>query len=277
MIARAIHAPLGPKLQRSMPRVWPSTRVDRTHAAPAREGVSALRFEGPGGPLLVLAGVCGGAGTTMLSYLVAVASARASRAPVLLADLGGPGAAVSAYTRVESTHSVPRLADHVAHGRRLPRQPFETASDGLRVLASRPEFDGPVPDSAAREVLLQARAAHALTVVDCGSLVRPVEGVALSAASHLGWVVPATPLGVRRAALLFGAVHRNGAVRELIIARSEPGVSRQVVSDLADLADLRSAPLVLVPRLGDPIDRDVAGVIGEAAASLQAIGCVLRR
>lgn len=281
MSTRTTHLSLGVPLRRARSgahrAVWSPTRARSPRAIVSQERIGTLDFTERGGPMLVVAGVCGGAGTTTLAYLVAAASARASAGPVLLADLGGPAAAVSAYTRVESGFSIPRLAEHIAYGRRVPPQLFATAPGGLRVLAARPEFDAPVPDPSAREVLLQARAAHALTVLDAGALVRRVEGLALSVATHTGWVLPATPLGVQRAAMLFGAVHRDSTVTELILARSAGEVSRKVMADLADLADLRAAPLVLIPHVADPIEHDIARVIGEAATALQAIGCLLRR
>jgi Flp pilus assembly CpaE family ATPase len=259
-------------------RQWARSARGRSEARTiSHEAVLSLRFARRGGPLLALAGVCGGAGTTTLAYLIAAAAARISPEHVLLADLGGPAAAVSTFAGAESAHPFPVLADHLARGRRPPRQSFATAEEGLRVLASRPEIDEPVPEDAARQVLVQARAAHALTVVDAGALVRPVERLAVSLATHVAWVLPATPLGVRRAAVLLGRIRCARTARPLVVARSTGEPSRAVIADLADLADLLAAPLVLIPQLADVLEADTADVIDQAATSLQAIGVVLGR
>ena len=245
--------------------------------ATGEENPVKLPFSRRGGPLLVLAGVCGGAGTTTLAYLIAAAAARSSREPVLLADLGGPGAAISAYAKAESSQSLPLLADHLANGRQPPGRVLATAGGGLRVLAGRPDLNPPVPQAAAREVLAQARAAHGLTVIDAGTLVRPVERVALSLATHVAWVLPASPIGVRRGAMALETFHGACRARELIVARNDHNAPRTIISELADLADIRRAPLVLVPDLPDLIESDVTDVIELAGTSLHAIAAALRR
>jgi Flp pilus assembly CpaE family ATPase len=241
-----------------------------------RAAAVGLSFRRRGGPLLAVAGVCGGAGATTLAYLIAASAAPASPEPVLLADLGGPAAAISLYTRVESPQSFPVLAYYVANGRRPPGALFATGEGGLRVLASHPDLDPPVPEAAARRILEQARAAHGLAVVDAGTLVRPVERIALGLATHIAWVVPASPLGVRRAAVILEALPPVGA-HELIVARSEQGAPRSVIADLADIADLRGTALLLLPQLCDLLGADLAEVTGRVAVSLQAIGSFLRR
>lgn len=281
MSSRAYPATLSSRLhpagRLARPKVRTSVHDLPQADAKAHDAVSALRFARRGGPLLVLAGVCGGAGTTTLAYLIASAAARVSPEHVLLADLGGPAAAISTYARVESSHPFSVLADRVTRGRRPPRQSFAIAEEGLRVLACRPDIDDPVPEDAAREVLQQARAAHGLTVVDAGALVRPVERLAVGLATHVAWVIPASPLGVRRAAVLLGRVRCASTTRPLLIARGDGGSPRAVIADLADLADLLAAPLILVPQVDDPIDTAIAAVIDQAGASLQAIGLVLAR
>jgi len=76
----------------------PSTRPATGHVAPAPRTTIA--------PLLAVCGVCGGAGTSTLSYLVARFAAAAARGHVLVCDTGGPAGGLAACARVQS----PRVA-----------------------------------------------------------------------------------------------------------------------------------------------------------------------
>jgi hypothetical protein len=236
-----------------------------------------LAFEHRGGPLLALVGVCGGAGTTTLAYLLAAGAAIDSRQPVLLADLGGPAAGVSAYASVQSGQSFPVVAEHVANGRRPPRALFATGEFGMRVLAAHPELDSPVSAESATTVLSHAQAAHALTVVDCGSLTRPVEQITLELATHVAWVLPATSVGARRAETLLATLSRVVPGHEIVVARNDNGAHSAPLARLAEIADDRGAPLVLVPRLDDLLDADTEAVLEQAGVPLQALGGLLHR
>ena len=92
------------------------------------------------GPLLAVCGLTGGAGTTTIAYLVARAAARQQAEPVLVADAGGPSGGLAALAGVEVPHSLPELADQLASARKLTGALYATSRDGLRVLASGPEF-----------------------------------------------------------------------------------------------------------------------------------------
>jgi Flp pilus assembly CpaE family ATPase len=259
-----------------MPMRW-SVPGLRGRQPVVQEVMSDLRFGLLNGPMLAVAGLTGGAGTTTVAYLVAAAAAINSSVPVLLIDLGGPAAGVAAYAPVIGTKSFTAIADHLARGESLTASPFVVGDFGMRLLAAGPELDHSVDQAAAQAVLEQAVAAHGLTVVDCGQLTRDVERVALDLATHIAWVLPASPLGVRRAAMSFTAIRPAITARELVVARAERDTERTVIADLADLADARAAPLVLVPQLADLLESDTEAVVEQAGTSLQAIAAVLRR
>jgi Flp pilus assembly CpaE family ATPase len=221
--------------------------------------------------------MCGGAGATTLAYLAGVAAAIESTGPVLLADLGGPSAGIAAYARVQSGQSFTSIADRLARGQPPQASPAVTGEYGLQVLATGPELDQPVPDSSAAELLGQAAAAHALTVLDCGQLTRGVERVGLETATHVVWVLPATTVGVRRASALLATMGKYAPSREIVVARHDRADGRPPITALAALADARHAPLVLVPHLDDLVEASTDVVLEQAAVTLQALGGVLHR
>jgi Flp pilus assembly CpaE family ATPase len=236
-----------------------------------------LGFSSRGGPLVAVAGMCGGAGATTLAYLAAAAAAIESTGPVLLADLGGPSAGIATYARVQSAQSFTSLAGSLGRGEPPHGSPAVTGEYGLQVLATGPELDQPVPDGSAAQLLDQAAAAHALTVLDCGGLTRAVERVGLELATHVVWVLPATTAGVRRAAALLGTMGKYAPAREIVVARHDQGNGRPPITALAALADARHAPLVLVPHLDDLVEASTEVVLEQAALALQALGGVLHR
>ena len=118
--------------------------------------------------------------------------------------------------------------------------------------------------------------AHALTVVDCGTLQRDADRLALAAASHVAWVLPATRTGARRAERLLAAMQHDPPGRELIVARRDDREPRATLRALRALAERRRAPLVLMPQLGDVVERPHQA-LAEAQVSLQAIHGVLQR
>jgi Mrp family chromosome partitioning ATPase len=89
--------------------------------------------------LLAVCGLCGGAGTSTLAYLIALAAARSGKGLVLVGDTGGPSGTISCYAGVQAPRSLPELAEHVTAG--LPTgQLVATTSDGVHVLATGPRF-----------------------------------------------------------------------------------------------------------------------------------------
>ena len=92
------------------------------------------------GPLLAVCGLAGGAGVTTLSYLIALAAVRQWTDPVLVADTGGPSGGLAACAGVEVPRSLGELAEQLAAGVPLGGGIYATGRDGLRVLATGPEF-----------------------------------------------------------------------------------------------------------------------------------------
>jgi Flp pilus assembly CpaE family ATPase len=198
------------------------------------------------GRLLAVCGLCGGAGTSTLAYLIALAAARSSNALVLVADTGGPSGAISCYAGVQAPRSLPELAEHVTAG--LPTgQLVATTSDGVRVLATGPRFTPACARDGIELLLEHARQRYALTVIDCGTLARQADQIALASASHVAWVLPATVSGVLRASRVLDAINLSPPGGELLVARRDERGRKAAHRELKRLAQQRHATLVLVP------------------------------
>jgi MinD-like ATPase involved in chromosome partitioning or flagellar assembly len=200
------------------------------------------------GPLLAVCGLAGGAGATTLSYLIALAAARQSSEPVLVADTGGPSGGLAACACVEVPRSLGELAEQLAAGVTLAGGIYGTGHHGLRVLATGPEFSSPQADEQVRRLLVDAREAHGLTVIDCGTLTREAEQTAAAAATHVAWMLTATAHGVSRGRRVLEAAPRM-AGKELIVARNDVRQANAPLRELRRIAADRRAPLVLVPNL----------------------------
>ena len=147
------------------------------------------------------AGSPAGRASTTLAYLIALAAARQWTEPVLVADTGGPSGGLAACAGVEVPRSLGELAEQLAAGVTLGGGIYATGRDGLRVLATGPEFSSPrADDQVLARLLAHAREAHGLTVIDCGTLAREAEQTAAAAATHVAWVLPATDARRRAAA-----------------------------------------------------------------------------
>jgi Flp pilus assembly CpaE family ATPase len=248
----------------------------RTPASDGEPFGAALSFRALPGPLLAVAGLSGGAGASVLAYLIAATAATNSRPAVLVADTGGPTGGLAAYASASSPQTLAGLSERLAADEAIPAAFWGHTDDGLRVLAGEPQFSVPGDEEAIRRVLSDARAAHALTVVDGGTLARTAEQAALSIATHIAWVLPATASGVARARRVLSRI--TPLTRpEILVARADPAAGRPPVGDLADLADERRAPLVLMPYLGDVAARPARDLAGDAALALQAVGGLLHR
>ena len=145
-----------------------------------------------------------------LAYLVALAAARQSTEPVLVADTGGPSGGLAGLAGVEAPRSLPELASHLKPALRCGDGLYAIGPAGVRVLASGPEFTSSCPHEQLERILADAREAHGLTVVDCGTLAREVDQLAVATATHIAWVVPATEQGVRSGARVLASRTRDG-------------------------------------------------------------------
>src|SRR5215207_4594603 len=235
-------------------------RRPASHAASSEQ----LAFHRPGGPLVAVCGLAGGAGTSTLAYLLARRAARHSTVPVLLAELDAGGGLVALARAVDEE--------------RPPERPFTEAA-GLRlVAATETGAPDPFPTGGLARLLDDARAAHGLVVVDAG---QPRAGEAerlLAMADHLLLCVPATAAGVRRAELQLasGLLRRAGSSgnRALVCAATQQG-ARAKVRQLRRLADGRVDRLLLVPHL----PQLAGGELDQPAfePTLTALATILRR
>ena len=242
-----------------------AARTDRPHPTPTRLG-----------PLLAVCGLVGSAGTTTLAYLVALAAARQLDDPVLVADTGGPSGGLAAIAGVAAPRSLPELASRLATGVPLREGIYATGPAGVRVLAAGPQFTSSPPDGPLRRILGDARGAHGLTVIDCGTLGREVDRATAAAATHIAWVTlatnAATDSGLR---VLDAAPYMPG--KELLIARRELRQPKAPLKELRRIAAQRGAPLVVVPHLGSLIHGRAERAAEEAQVALQAILGLVRR
>jgi MinD-like ATPase involved in chromosome partitioning or flagellar assembly len=228
------------------------------------------------GPILAVCGLAGGAGVTTLSYLIALAAVRQRTDPVLVADTGGPSGGLAACAGVEVPRSLGELAQQCAAGVALGGGIYAVGRDGLRVLAAGPEFSSPRAYDQVRELLADAREAHGLTVIDCGTLASEVEQTAAAAATHVAWMLTATSHGVSSGRRVLDAAPRM-AGKELVVARNDVRQANAPLRELRRIAADRRAPLVLVPHLSG-LDADKLAAAAEAAqVPVQAILGALRR
>jgi hypothetical protein len=235
-------------------------------------------------PLLAVCGLCGGAGTSTLSYLVARSAVSVVKGHVLVCDTGGPSGGLAAYAGVQSPRTLIEIADHLQRGLPLAGgiyavdEAASTPQQQLRVIATGPRVAAEADTSALGTLLAMARSegAHSLTIVDCGTLQRAADRVALAAASHVAWVLPATRSGADRAERVLTAIQPGPPGRELLVARRDDHEPASALRALRALAARRQAPLVLMPQIGHLLERP-GRALQEAQVSLQAIHGVLQR
>lgn len=228
------------------------------------------------GPLLAVCGLAGGVGTTTLAFLIALTAARQWTDPVLVADTGGPSGGLAACAGVEVSRSLTELAEQLGCGKSLGAGIYATRRDGLRVLASGPDFSSPDIDDRLQPLLAHAREAHSLTVIDCGTLARRADQAVAASATHVAWVLPATRPGVERGRRILEAAPRIPGT-ELLLARGDARQARPPLRQLRRTAGERRAPLVLVPHLSGLNRGGLDGCVEEAQVPVQAILGALRR
>jgi len=97
-------------------------------------------------PLLAVCGLCGGAGTTTLSYLIARFAVGEARGHVLVCEPDGPAVGLAGCAGIESPWSLVEAATRVARGWPMPGGPYavdeRAGSPGheLRVIATGPRL-----------------------------------------------------------------------------------------------------------------------------------------
>jgi hypothetical protein len=262
----------------------PADSPDVDEAAHASHGFAG-RASGMS-PLLAVCGLCGGAGTSTLSYLVARFAVARAGGPVLVGDTGGTAGGLAACAGLQSRRSLRELAAHIDHREPVAGdlyavdEPASSAGGELRVIASGPRLDDAEADGieglGALLAMARSDGAHALTVIDCGTLQTAADRLVLRSASHVAWLLPATAGGVAGAERVLAAVGPGACGRELVVARHDRRERPAALRAMRTLAARRRAPLVLLPHLGDPLRRPKRA-LGEAQVALQAIVGALSR
>lgn len=259
----------------------PERRNDLTARGPTGSRVVAPHRDAARGDgrLVAVCGLCGGAGASTLSYLIARVAAADSDRPVLVCDTGGSTGGLAACAGVEAPRSLAEAADLIALNIRLSGRLWavdpRVGGGELRVIATGPRFSDRPPPAALERLLADAKAAHALTVVDCGRLERDAERLTLRLATHLAWVVPATASGLARGRKLLDSFPLQLDAREIVVARRIGDAESGALKHLKALAAERRAALVLVPELPESVDLDRA--VDAAQVPLQAIAGLLAR
>ena len=129
---------------------------------------SALAFDELGGPLVAVCGLAGGAGASTLALLLARQAAASSAAPVLLTEADPLRGGLAALAGHAAPHPLVELAQRVAEDA-APAETFLELEPGLRLVAAAPRRRETPDPEAVRALLGEARAAHGLVIVDCGT------------------------------------------------------------------------------------------------------------
>jgi len=140
----------------------------------------------------------------------------------------------------------------------------------LRLIGRDPDFDDAPDIDGLSRLLDDARDAHPVTIVDCGTLQRPVERWVAEQASSLLWVAPGSAAGARRARAALRSLPLN-ADREILVVCEREERSSAVEHELMGAADLRSASLVFVPTLPDISEDGAESALRLAQVALEAI------
>jgi hypothetical protein len=237
----------------------------------------SARASGRRGLLVAVCGLCGGAGASTQAYLIAAAEqAGLEPGTVLVADTGGPGSRLADYAGVASPRSLTEAAGLAAASQPVG-QLVAVAGDGLRVLACGPGFATDCAADGVSMLLDHARSHYALSVIDCGTLARHADQIALVNATHIVWVLPATGCAARSAERLLDQVNPSLSAAEIVVARCDPSQPQAPLRRLRGLAAQRHAPLVLMPAVGDLAATKLQDALEVSQVSLQAIHGQLAR
>lgn len=231
-----------------------------------RRQVSAVgvAFDELGGPVVALCGLTGGAGTTTLALALARHAAAASSVPVLVTE-SEPGRGLAFRAGMSTPHSLAALAERAAHGD-SPGDAFVELESGLRLIATT-ERPGDASDAPLGSIIDQARDAHGLVVIDCGST-WPAGAAVLHGATHRVYVFPASPGGVA------AADHTLPADGGIGVAVARDPNALVAVRTIRRAVSRRCERLVLVPYSADAArgqdnDEAVANAISRLAAAVR--------
>jgi Flp pilus assembly CpaE family ATPase len=219
--------------------------------------------------LVAVCGIGGGAGTSTLAFLTAMYVQRFASEPILLCDTGGPGASLALLAEKASQLSLPQAATVIgADALGVPL--FVSVTAKLRLIAREPQLDDPPDPDGLSRLLFDARSAHPLTIVDCGTLQRPVERAVAEQATSIVWVTQGSPAGARRAQSALRSLPLN-ADREILAVCASEERDRVVEHELMSAAELRGASLVFVPALRDAFEGGLDAALGTGQLALEAI------
>jgi hypothetical protein len=251
----------------------PADELEKATPPPGRRDPGpdgcGLCFERPGGPLVVVCGLHGGAGTSTLACALAVQAARESPGGrVLLCESAAAAGDVASLTAATSPYSLSELAAEY-QARRRPSG-FLARCGELGVIAGAMAPAPSVADGAIAGVLCAARRRHALTVVDAGTVRTAGTRELLQAATHVLWIAVERPGGVERAqCLLASSLVPALAARRLLAVRA-PRRRHQAGGRWRDLAEQHCERLVLVPHSagvnGQHVELHERGVRGTLTA-----------
>lgn len=213
-------------------------------AANGREATCDLAFDQLGGPLVAVCGLAGGVGTSTFALALGRQAAAESRAPVLLAD-GAATPGLAALADARSPRSLHSLAAALADGDQ-PTDTFTHVAPELRLIATDPGPKAAPSCQAMADLLAQARDAHGLVVVDCGTAWLTNADV-LACATCVVWTMTTTSLALRAAtAILTSRLLPLDPRHEILVARHAPGAARATVRALRRLARQRRSRLILM-------------------------------
>lgn len=240
--------------------------VDMTEELLLRE---ATATEARLAPLLAVCGIAGGAGASTLAFLTAMYAQHLSSQPILLCDSGGPTASLAQLAKTSSQLSLPQAATAIgADALGVPL--FAQVTAKLRLIARGPDFEDDADPAGLARLLGDARGAHPLTIVDCGTLQRPIERAVAEQASSILWVAPGSLSGVRRARTALQSLPLR-AEREILAVRAGEERNAAVEHELMGAAEMRGAALVFVLSLPE-IDRvGLAATLEAGQLALEAI------
>ena len=250
--------------------------VDEHAAGQAARRTQGLAFDTADGPLVAICGLCGGAGVSTLSYTLAAAAAERSTQPVFACETSGMTGGLALYARAQPRLSLSQAADQLVAGT-PPSGLVVSSPERVRVLGSRPALGEQCDADGAERILSEAREAGGLVVLDCGAADHEVDRVALSASSHVLWVIPATASGIARGEHALKLLAEFARGEQALVARLERNENAAAVSRLAGLAARWELELILFPHVEDVAQALVEEAIEEAQVALEAIAAVLRR